>query len=134
MAEDRRGRTAYPREVNCAICGVTFIGNGVRSTFCPTCKKERARAYAAHYRRKKQEERRRTETPDSARTRFAKSVPKCPFWRRGEGVVVACEGGTITTFETRKERTLYIAEWCAKNPEWQNCPIAKKILLQYEEG
>ena len=134
MAEDRRGGTAYPREVNCAICGVTFIGTGVRSTFCPDCKKERARAYAVQYRRKEREERRKTEAQSSARTGFSKSVPKCPFWRMSERLIVSCEDGTITTFGTRKERTQYIAEWCAKNPEWQNCPTAKKILLQYEEG
>lgn len=134
MSEKKVKRIAKEREMTCIDCGTTFKAFSPKALRCSECKRihnneasrERDRANRIHSHAKPLRR--------SKAERGEKSVvPMCPFWgEKTVGYAIVCENGTITQFETKKEKYNFITERCGRNPEWMNCPIAKEILATYE--
>ena len=55
----------------------------------------------------------------------------CPFWSWEEKLKVHCEGGNLV-FPCMDSRVLFIDQFCACVPGWNNCCIAQNLLAHYE--
>lgn len=130
----RRKRRVKERTLTCIDCGATFTAFSEKALRCQSCKRE------DNNKRERERQRERKCVKSTGWTKTSKAergapsaVAMCPFW--GEyttGHSIVCEDGTTTHFESRKEKTAFMMERCGKNPEWEKCPIAKKILERYK--
>ena len=57
----------------------------------------------------------------------------CPFWKWDGDMTVNCCGGRIV-FPSRKAADEYMTAYCANNPGWENCTVAKKLYDFYERS
>ena len=55
----------------------------------------------------------------------------CPFWKWEDGLKVYCEGARMD-FTDQDAREDYIGRYCANNPGWECCTVAKCLCRQYE--
>jgi len=55
----------------------------------------------------------------------------CPFFKWDGEKDVNCEGGRIS-FPSRDAANEYMNTFCADNPGWENCTVAKKLYEYYE--
>ena len=62
------------------------------------------------------------------------AVPKtwmCPFWCWEDHLKLHCDGAALG-FKSPQARQEYIGRYCANNPGWEGCPIAKALVKECE--
>ena len=57
----------------------------------------------------------------------------CPFYKWNDKTKVACEGGCRLSFPDKPTACEYMDRYCANNPGWKGCTLARS-LLKYHEG
>ena len=55
----------------------------------------------------------------------------CPFFKWDGAKDINCEGGRIT-FPSPDAANEYMNTFCAHNPGWENCTVAKTLYEYYE--
>ena len=55
----------------------------------------------------------------------------CPFWSWESGLKLYCECCRLD-FPDRETRGDYTDRYCANNPGWQGCTVARALCRQYE--
>ena len=56
----------------------------------------------------------------------------CPFFKWDAAKDVNCEGGKIS-FPTSEAANAYMNAYCANNPGWETCSVAKALYEFYEK-
>lgn len=123
------------KEKNCERCGEKIIVETLRTRYCKKCsdwlKKERSRiGHNKLYAERKES----GEAIVKCLTAAQVIEIQCPFYNKAEHLsrfAMRCEGNLCIVFDTEKEQLLHMESYCMKNPEWEKCPTAKKLLKKY---
>ena len=135
-----RSREGKPREVLCKLCGAEFIGYGNMAMYCKDCKeikKHEAMQKRLDLAREKRAQKRDYPLNGKRGAFFLQqkeTLPACPFWINGISMFeIRCEGTKPLEFESKELKKEYQKKYCAMNPGWEKCPVAKKILEKYKD-
>ena len=55
----------------------------------------------------------------------------CPYFRWEQKLKLYCDAGRID-FKDMEDRRSYVYTYCACNPGWENCTLAKNITKRYD--
>lgn len=123
------------KEINCERCGEKIIVETLRTRYCKKCsdwlKKERSRiGHNKLYAERKES----GEAIVKCLTAAQVIEIQCPFYDKAEHFkryAMRCEGGKRIVFDTKEQQEEHLKCYCMKNPEWEKCPVAEKILRKY---